>query len=135
MILNNDNDEKRKLFENCRIQAKRVCNPIIDWTDQDVWDYIRDQKIPMNPLYSCGWNRVGCIGCPMAGIHRLEEFARYPKFKQLYINAFDRMLLERQRLGKMQGTWRMGTSGMDVFHWWMEDGVLPGQTSLWEDQE
>lgn len=135
VILNNDNDDKRRLFENCRLQAKRVCNPIIDWTDSDVWEYLEDQKTPMNPLYKCGWNRVGCIGCPMAGKSRVEEFARYPKFRKMYINAFDRMILERERRGKMQGNWRMGTTGEDVFHWWMEDGVLPGQVSLFDDEE
>lgn len=40
------------------------------------------------------------------------------------------MLKERERKGKMQGTWNMGTTGADVFHWWMEDGVLPGQMSI-----
>lgn len=40
IILGNDNDEKRRLFETCTIKAKRVVNPIIDWTDDEVWDYI-----------------------------------------------------------------------------------------------
>ena len=62
------------------------------------------------------------------------EFARYPKYKEAYIRAFDKMLEERERRGKMQGTWRIGTTGRDVFHWWMEDGVLPGQMEL-EDLE
>ena len=39
IILNNDNDDRRRLFETCTIKAKRVCNPIIEWTDADVWDY------------------------------------------------------------------------------------------------
>lgn len=30
----------------------------------------------------------------------------------------------------MNGTFRMGDTGVDVFHWWMEDGVLPGQEVL-----
>lgn len=29
----------------------------------------------------------------------------------------------------------MGTTGNDVFHWWMEDGVLPGQIDLFSDAE
>ena len=57
-----------------------------------------------------------------------------------YIRAFDKMLEERKRRGKMQGTWRAGTTGRDIFHWWMEDGVLPGQMEfddllLEEDEE
>lgn len=27
------------------------------------------------------------------------------------------------------------SGGEDVFHWWMEDGVLPGQANIWEDYE
>lgn len=67
IMLNNDNDDTRKLFEDCRLKARRVCNPIIDWTDRDVWDYIETEHIEVNPLYGCGFHRVGCIGCPMAG--------------------------------------------------------------------
>jgi phosphoadenosine phosphosulfate reductase len=40
------------------------------------------------------------------------------------------MLAERERRGKMVGTWKTGTTGEDVFHWWMEDGVLQGQTTF-----
>lgn len=31
LLLNNDNDEDRRLFETCTLKGKRVCNPIIDW--------------------------------------------------------------------------------------------------------
>lgn len=134
IILNNDNDDRRMLFENCRLKAKRVVNPIIDWTDDDVWGFLQDAKIPLNPLYSEGFCRVGCVGCPMAGKKREKEFARWPKYKGMYISAFDRMLEERKRRNKMQGSWRMGTTGLDVFNWWMENDVLPGQIAF-EDLE
>ncbi len=58
IILANDNDEKRMLFENCRLKAKRVVNPIIDWTDKDVHGFLEDAKVPMNPLYAEGQCRV-----------------------------------------------------------------------------
>lgn len=44
-MLLTDNDDKRMLFENCRLKAKRVVNPIIDWTEDDVWNYVQDQRI------------------------------------------------------------------------------------------
>lgn len=129
----NDNDEKRMDFENCSLKAKRVCNPIIDWSDKDVWDYIESEHITTNPLYQCGFTRVGCIGCPMAGKHgREREFLRYPTYKIAYIRAFDRMIKERRRRGKVQGTWGIGTTGIDVFNWWMEYDVLVGQM-MFED--
>jgi phosphoadenosine phosphosulfate reductase len=132
LILSNDNDEDRRLFETCQLKGKRVVNPIVDWQTADIWDYVGAEKISMNPLYCEGFHRVGCVGCPMATAKtRILEFARYPKIKAAYIRAFDRMLDERRRRGKMGGPiFRMGDTGVDVFHWWMEDGVLPGQEVL-----
>lgn len=123
LILSNDNDEDRRLFETCQLKGKRVVNPIIDWKDDDVLDYAAVEKIPMNPLYCEGFHRVGCVGCPMASKQRLMEFALYPKIKAAYIRAFNRMLKARRERG-LPCQWQ---SGVDVFHWWMEDGVLPGQ--------
>ena len=66
---------------------------------------------------------VGSMGGSMAGKHRNVQFARYPKIKAAYIRAFDRMLAELQKRGR-PSYWQ---TGADVMHWWMEDGVLPGQ--------
>lgn len=129
IIVNNDNDAERRWMEQCALQAKTVVNPIIDWTDADVWEYARAEHIGMNPLYQCGFNRVGCIGCPMAGRKgRLIELARYPTYEKAYKRAFDRMLTERHARG-LPTKWE---SAEDVFHWYMEDGVLPGQIVMEE---
>lgn len=135
IILNNDNDDKRRLFENCTLQAKRVCNPIVDWTDEDVWLFLLESGVPINPLYAEGFKRVGCIGCPMAGKSRNREFARWPAYEKMYLHAFGRMLEERERRGKMDGEWRAGTTAKDIFHWWMEDDVIPGQLSIDDYEE
>ena len=129
-ILLNDNDDTRMLFENCRLKAKRVVNPIIDWTNRDIWNYIHSENIPMNPLYSCGFDRVGCIGCPMAGKKRNLEFAKYPKYKENYIKAFDRMLEERKIRGK-ETQWK---TGQEVFDQWVEKDVMEGQINLFEEE-
>lgn len=130
LILSNDNDEDRRLFESCQMAGQRVVNPIIDWTTEDVFDFCKAEKVNLCPLYAEGWHRVGCIGCPMAGKKRCIEFSRYPTYKKAYIAAFDRMIEERKRRDIMKGFTRMGDTGVDVFHWWMEDGILPGQTVL-----
>lgn len=136
IILNNDNDDKRMLFENCRLKAKRVVNPIIDWKDDDVWQFLEDAKAPINPLYAEGQCRVGCIGCPLASRNnRIAEFERWPNYKALYLNAFDKMIAERYRRGKMNGEMRMGYTAKDVFNWWMEYDVLPGQMDLFEMED
>ena len=132
LTLMNDNDETRMQFENCQMKGQRVVNPIIGWGNREVWDYAETEKICMNPLYGCGLSRVGCIGCPLASKRkRLEDFIRWPKHKQAYIRAFDRMLENRRIAGK-GGSWQ---TGVDVFHAWMENDVLPGQEVLEEFRE
>ena len=128
LTLMNDNDESRMLMENCQLKGTRTVNPIIDWQDADIWCYCASENIQMNPLYACGEDRIGCIGCPLAKkAARKREFARYPKYRDAYIRAFDRMLGNRSARGKMVGGMQWGDTGLDVFHWWMEDGTLPGQ--------
>lgn len=129
IILNNDNDDRRMLFENCRLKGKRTVNPIIDWETNSVYDFLLDAKCPMNPLYAEGQCRVGCVGCPMAGDKRGDEFQRWPKYKNLYMLAFDKMLQERNQRGLNSFGW---FTAMDVFNWWMESDILPGQMEMEE---
>lgn len=104
-----------------------ICNPIFAWTDADVWDYIRENNIDYNPLYDRGYFRVGCIGCPMGRYsQRMKEFADYPKYKEAYIRAFDRMIKNRKKKGKVT-KWE---TGQEVFDWWMESPDIPGQISF-----
>ena len=132
IILNNDNDDRRMLFENCRLKSKRTVNPIIDWKNDDVWSFLEDAKIPVNPLYAEGRKRAGCVGCPLAGGDaQVEEFLRWPAYEQLYLKAFERMLAERSRRG-MEGTWQ---TPKDVMNWFLSNGVLPGQIDLFDDLE
>ena len=133
-ILLNDNDDARRYFEHCIPKARTVCNPILDWTEDNVWRYIQERRLPYCKLYDEGFRRLGCIGCPMAGEGRFDQFKRWPAFEGLYIRAFDRMLEARVSKG-LPTEWE---SGRDVFDWWMEnrnmDKPLPGQTS-WEDYD
>lgn len=126
IMLMNDNDKRRRMNELCMQQNKMVVNPIIDWTHRDVWEYINSEKIETCELYQCGYDRVGCIGCPLAGKKRKREFEDFPEYKKLYIHAFERMLKERERRGK-ENTWK---TGEDVFAWWIGDENVPGQMHI-----
>lgn len=126
IMLMSDNDIKRKITERCELKGKMVVNPIIDFTDYEIWDFYRNECPYHNSLYECGYERVGCVGCPIAGKKRWREFADFPKYKNLYIHAFDRMLKERIQRGK-ETKWR---TGEEVFLWWMEDDNVPGQMSI-----
>ncbi len=125
---NLDNADNRQIVESCYRTTKTLINPLIEWDDEFVWWYIRNENIPINPLYSCGWNRIGCIGCPMAGKQRWKEFEQYPKYKDAYIRAFQKMLEERER--RKMKTFSYWGSAQKVFKWWMEDDSIDGQLRM-----
>lgn len=126
LMLMNDNDSRRRMTELCMQKNKMVVNPIIDWTHSDIWEFINSEHIETCELYQYGYDRVGCIGCPIASKKRYKEFADFPEYKKLYIHAFDRMLEERKRRGK-ESKWK---DGYEVFLWWMEDDNIPGQMTI-----
>ncbi len=129
VMLMNDNNKKRLFFERCQVKAKSVCNPIVNWTTRELWKYIEAEKIEVNKLYYCGFDRVGCIGCPMADKKRYFEFSVFPKYREMYIRAFKRML-EILRTGKGKPPrWK---NEMEVFDWWMENQDVEGQIDLEE---
>ena len=93
IIMNDDNDENRRLVEQCYRTRKTLVNPIVDWTDDDVWDFIHEYHLPYCKLYDEGFKRLGCIGCPLSGKkNMIKDFERWPKYKELYIKAFQRMI-------------------------------------------
>ncbi len=41
-------------------------NPLADWSEQDVWDYIRSHQVPYNALHDRGYPSIGCEPCTRA---------------------------------------------------------------------
>lgn len=118
VIHNMDNDENRRMIEQCYRTQKTLINPIIDWTDDDIWEFSKAENIKQNQLYiQCGGTkkRLGCILCPMARIEdRLNDLKDYPKIAECYIKAFDKMLENMPDQSKL--SWKNGTEVMD---WWL----------------
>ena len=40
--------------------------PLADWTEEEVWDYIRANDVPYNELYDKGYKSIGCAPCTRA---------------------------------------------------------------------
>lgn len=111
-------------------QGGFAVNPILYWSDDDVWRYIKINGIPYCSLYNEGFNRLGCIGCPMAGEYRRVEFARWPGFEKAWKRGC-RMYYERRK-GQLnsQGepycveqfpTWQ------DFWNWWITEEPMPDE--------
>jgi len=41
-------------------------SPLADWTDQQVWDYIKRNNVPYHELYDQGYTSIGCAPCTRA---------------------------------------------------------------------
>ena len=41
-------------------------NPILDWTIDQVWDYVRKNDVPYNKLHDMGYPSIGCAPCTRA---------------------------------------------------------------------
>ena len=118
VVLNNDNDESRRLVEQCYRTSSTMVNPIVDWEDNEVWEFLRYYNCRSNPLYECGKKRIGCIMCPMLGGKKMiKEGEEYPVYRDNYIRAFDRMLTARE----MAGLPTLWESGKAVMRWWTGD--------------
>lgn len=125
IVLNTDNDENRRFVESCYRTDKTMVNPIIEWTDDEVWEFLKQNNCESNPLYRKGHKRVGCVGCPMSS-RRKKDFSMYPKFRENYVGAFDRMLArrwqeERKKEIDIERGW---IDGEAVMRWWIGENPL-----------
>ncbi len=54
-----------KIVENHGTVVK--INPLANWTEKDIWGYLKENKIPYHPLYDKGYRSLGCIPCTKNG--------------------------------------------------------------------
>jgi phosphoadenosine phosphosulfate reductase len=51
-------DERHELWK---------ASPLADWSDEDVWAYIRERELPHNQLHHAGYASIGCTHCTQPG--------------------------------------------------------------------
>lgn len=111
----------------------KIINIIYQWTETDVWEFIGCNLIDYCSLYDEGFARLGCVGCPLGSIESRERgFKRWPAYRRAYVKAFDRMITERKRRGKVCD-WADGEA---VMQWWMYGKPKEDENQLkmrWED--
>lgn len=109
------NRSKRKM---CNwYKEKLQVRPIVDWSEVEVWSYILKNKIPYCKLYDEGWDRLGCIGCPLSS-NQKRELQAYPKYRENYIRAFNHMVEYRRSKDMRCDGW---SNGEEIMKWWIGD--------------
>lgn len=109
--------KKRKMEETCTAYKQTsYLHPIIDWTTDEVWEYIHTYHIPYCSLYDEDRTRVGCVMCPYKPSKQmLADAKRWPKIAACYKAAFGRMLAKRKADGIEHTEWK---TAEDVYDWW-----------------
>ena len=115
------------MFKFCHQHHKRILNPIVDWTDAEVWEFIKEYEVPYCELYDQGYKRLGCIGCPMS-TNAKRELDDYPKYKAMYLSAFQKMLDDRRRDG-LETEWQ---TPEEVMRWWFKEDCQIPETIITE---
>ena len=54
-------------------------NPLVDWSDKDVWSYVHEHDLPYHPLHDRGYASIGCAPCTMPGNGREGRWAGQAK--------------------------------------------------------
>ena len=77
-------------YDSCQgIGTKSIIQlmPIVDWTDSDVWQYIKNNNLPINSEYK-KHKRIGCLVCPKASFSsNFTSLIKYPKLVDAFILA------------------------------------------------
>lgn len=117
-------EQHQQVEVNCiRGKDKLIINPIIDWTEQDVWEFLTYYNLPHCSLYDRGYTRVGCLFCPMASRRALRLMQHdYPKYAAAFIR-----LIHRIREARLQdGGYDVYQTATDeeVFQAWLQKKTI-----------
>lgn len=91
---------------------KIMIYPILEWTEREVWQFIRDRGLPINPCYQ-KHNRVGCMICPFAPPNNVRRYlVAHPKQHQALLHAIDKYITKTDEKSTFQ-------NANDVLEWWL----------------
>jgi len=95
----------KRISGNRAIPRKKAICPILNWTMLDVWLYILWKKIPFNPIYKYGYERIGCWACP----HKtMSSFKMMKKTHPKLLSKWYRFLLNYASKSGKDKEWVFG---------------------------
>ena len=95
-------------------EDKILIAPILEWTTNEVWNYVRNQIGYYCELYDKGFNRIGCVLCPVVSSckKKQRELKIAPRFEYAYKKAIRKCM--------DQGSYEQFKDENDVFEWWIQ---------------
>lgn len=102
------------ITKHLRQRGRVMFYPIIDWLEWEVWQYIEDNKIPVNPCYDFG-RRVGCMVCPFAPTKQLNAvFNEFPNLKKKMLKTIHLLRETSNYVREYQDK-----TDEELLKWWM----------------
>ncbi|WP_028100315.1 phosphoadenylyl-sulfate reductase [Pseudoduganella violaceinigra] len=79
-------------------------NPLADWSEQEVWDYIRANEVPYNALHDQGFPSIGCEPCtraiePGEDVRAGRWWWENPDSKECGLHLVDGKLIRIKKVG------------------------------------
>ena len=103
-------------FECIKGKDKLLMYPLLRWKESDIWDYIREFDLPVNPCYH-DRGRVGCMVCPFCNAKMIRKYLQdNPKYKSLLVRALDENI-------KLHGE-SVFQDGNDLLQWWLSHKTI-----------
>lgn len=98
---------------------KILLSPIINWSNTDVWNFIRSRKIEYCELYDKGYHRIGCMFCPMAAAKsKQRDRKNYPGVEK-QIKKSIQILCDKYNYGSY-----LDCNVDDIFNWWISNNSI-----------
>lgn len=105
------------------MRGGRHIYPIYDWTEDDVWMFIKNRGLEAAPCYSEGLRRLGCVGCPLArkkGVRR-KEYDTYPRYYEATKRAITKGMANNPQ-------WKLSRltdgDGEKAMQWWLSGKTM-----------
>ena len=122
-------------------KAGAILCPIVYWTDDDVWTFIRSRNLPYCSLYDEGFLRLGCILCPLAGPSaQKDQCERWPNYERMWRRAFDKFWDKWHGVPTQRGGRRWFEdfgSAQGLWDWWISGKANDGEgrdcQQIWMD--
>lgn len=116
------------------------CCPIFDWTDTDVWEYLNERGIPHCCLYDEGFNRIGCVCCPLAPKNMRRDAQKWPKTAAMLFRGFQgnwNKAIKEGGLNSKGNPYRMLEHGTPeaAFNHWLDTGMTIKKAEAPTDEE
>ncbi len=98
---------------------KLLISPIIEWSDNDVWEFIKGNGFDYCNLYDEGSKRIGCVFCPMASIReKRRDEIKYPKMVKK-IKESIQYLIDEYDYFQNQNISTNTITADQIFDWWI----------------